>query len=83
MPASEPWIDESGELDRDIVDAVEFYLEGKTARRDDEDYEEYKTSMVEFDRKVGELIWQCRKENQLPDRQYCFSNCNMGVWGPC
>lgn len=63
------------EFDRETQEAIELYLEWKTKRREDADLSAAQAVRAEFEIKVGNLIWQCKKERRLPTREPCFSNC--------
>lgn len=63
--------------DREVQEAVENFLELKVAGKEDCDIQKYGLSSSQFDDKIADLIWQCKKERRLPQAPPCFLNCNV------
>jgi hypothetical protein len=51
--------------DRDVVNAVELYLESQVARRETKDMGTYQTSSKAYSDAVAQLIWECRRKQQF------------------
>lgn len=71
-----PYLDEEGEVDRLITDALETYLRWQTGLKDDCDAPRTSAFSIEYRRKRAELIWDCRKKNRIPKREDCWVDCN-------
>jgi hypothetical protein len=63
------------EFDREAQESVELFLEWKVASKEDCDAQKRETSRTDWEEKIGDLIWQCRKERRLPQPAPCFANC--------
>lgn len=71
-----PYLDEAGDVDRQVVLAIEHFLLTEKAKRDDCDNATTTLMRTEYNRIVAELIWQCREEGMIPSREHCFVDCN-------
>jgi hypothetical protein len=63
------------DFDREAQESVELFLEWKVASKEDCDAQKRETSRTDWEEKIGDLIWQCRKERRLPQPAPCFANC--------
>ena len=78
------WLDsDEVSFDREIQEAVELYLEWKTTRREDFNVPAAKEIRSEYAEKIGMLIHQYRKEQRIPRREPCFSNCDPCCSNSC
>ena len=71
-----PYLDESGGVDRQIVQALEYYVTAEDAMRYGCMDERYKSLAKRYGDHVEQLIWDCRAQHRLPSRQHCFVDCN-------
>lgn len=62
-------------FDREIQDAVEHFLDFRSAYREDCDAQRMQVARTLYDELVAKQIWQCRKERRIERRQHYFSNC--------
>lgn len=70
-------------LDREVEDAVEYYLRYKAAQIEDCDLDRARDLLLGppgqlgagYNGKVAELIWECKKERRLRESPACFNNC--------
>lgn len=62
--------------DRATTYMVELYVEAEAKRKDDCDEKAYLAALAKYIEKVGDAIWNCRKERRLPERRPCFNNCD-------
>lgn len=51
--------------DRDVMNAVELYLEAQVARRETKDMGTYQTSSKAYTDAVSQLIWECRRKQKF------------------
>jgi hypothetical protein len=72
-----PYLDEAGEVDPQISEALELWLGHKKSLEPENcDNETAGTKLAMYNQKVAELIWQCREEGKVPARKDCFVDCN-------
>lgn len=62
-------------FDRETVHCVELYLEAEAMRREDHDMEAWQAATAIYMGHVAGLIHTCDKENRMPPRVGCLSNC--------
>lgn len=48
--------------ERDVMNAVESYLDAEVNRRETKDMSSYQTSLATYKEAVGQLIWRCRQK---------------------
>lgn len=63
------------QFDREVQDAVEHFLDRRTATREDCDLQRIQLAQSDYDTMVAKQIWQCRKERRIERRQHYFTNC--------
>lgn len=63
------------QFDREVQDAVEHFLDRRSATREDCDIQRIQLAQSDYDTLVAKQIWQCRKERRIERRQHYFSNC--------
>lgn len=63
--------------DREVEQAVEYYLEMDAYRHDDCNTDKYLTARNEYNNKRADLISECRKEGFHPPAHSAFSNCSL------
>ena len=63
------------DFDREFTEAAELYVESQAAKHDDKDHETANGIMAEFNDKIGDMIWQHKAEQRLPQPAYQFTNC--------
>lgn len=69
-------------LDREVEDAVEYYLRYKAAQVEDCDFDRARDLLLGppgqlgagYNGKVADLIWECKKERRMRDTPPCFNN---------
>lgn len=69
--------------DRDVEDAIEYYLRAKSAEVDDCDLQKaavFRNGLPGdpsggYNGRVADLIWECKKRLHIPRRTPCFTNC--------
>jgi hypothetical protein len=71
-----PYLDEDGGVNRQIVQALEYYVACEHVLRFDCEDDRSKLQRSKYDQLVRELILDCREQNRLPSRQHCFVDCN-------
>lgn len=62
-------------FDREVQDAVEHFLDCKSSKREDCDYQKMAVARTDYEMLVAKLIWQCRKERRIDRRLHFFTNC--------
>lgn len=67
--------DEEVDFDREVEDAMEYYLAAKASEREDCDLQRSAVLTVSYNRRVAEMIHNCAKERRVPRDQPCFINC--------
>lgn len=75
--------------DREVEDAVEYYVGAKSAEKEDCDFNRLAVLTGNYSVKVSDLIYNCKKERRLPKTPPCFVSafgstfCNtIGVYQP-
>ena len=63
--------------DREVEQAVEYYLESDAYRHDDCDRDKYLAAMASYAEKRADLIATCKKERIVPEQTYIFNNCKI------
>lgn len=63
-------------FDREVQDAVEHFLDRRSATREDCDLQRIQLAQADYDTLVAKQIWQCRRERRIERRQHYFSNCS-------
>lgn len=71
-----PYLDETSEPNRQVIQALEYYVMAEDSFRTDCDREKSLTCRALYDKLVAEMIWQCRETQRLPSREHCFVDCN-------
>lgn len=64
------------QFNREVQDAVEHFLDRRSASREDCDIQRIQLAQADYDTIVAKQIWQCRKERRIERRQHYFSNCS-------
>lgn len=65
--------------ERDVISALETYLEWKVARKEDCNLAKFQGARSEYNETVGDLIYECKKRKRLPRPKPCFSNYGHGL----
>ncbi len=66
------------EWDREVEDAVEYYVGAKGAEKEDCDYDRLAVLTANYNGKVSDLIYNCKKERRIPKAPPCFITGSMG-----
>lgn len=69
------WLDDAGQVDRDLIKACELYLEYKKARKENCDNDDSKTYLAEYNAHIADMIVDCKRSQRMPDGRSCFTAC--------
>lgn len=72
-----PWLDEDGNLDREVEEAAELYLKAKTTGWEASDLVTKAAYWAEYERKRADLIHDCQDQRRMPATVHCFHNCGV------
>ena len=64
------------QFNREVQDAVEHFLDFRTASREDCDLQKIQIARAGYDELISKQIWQCRNERRIERRVHYFSNCS-------
>ena len=71
-----PYVDESDEVNRQIVMALEYFVACEHTLRIDCDDAKSQLQRARYNQLVAEMIVECKDSQRLPSRHHCFVDCN-------
>jgi hypothetical protein len=69
-----PWLDDSGNLDNDVLQAAVYYLEMRKANKESCDPIAFGEWNAQYAALVRDMIIDCKRHSYLPDGRSCFES---------